>query len=180
MKLCRIIENRWAMVPVLMLSFTITAATVILTLSFADSNVTAVEPDYYRKALAWNDYRKQLAENGALGWVVTSTFVAGENDPALARLELVAADKYGVKIEHAVVRAEFIPILSADSRVELALEESSGGHYAIDVPLRVNGMWEIRITIQSKDRVYSDRFRRHISFGKQRAGEVLIKRRSES
>ena len=170
----RLIQNRWALVPVLMLSFTITAAIVILTFAFSDSNVTAVEPDYYRKALAWDDYRKQLAENGVLGWVVTSTFVAGQNDPTLARLELTVADKYGVNIEHARVRVECIPILAANSRISTALQEISAGHYAADVPLRVNGMWEIRATVEAKNHLYCDRFRRHLSFGKPRPAKPVV------
>ncbi|MCE9619653.1 MAG: FixH family protein [Planctomycetes bacterium] len=162
----RFIENRWAYVPVAMLSFTVTAAAVVVTLAFSDTNVTAAEPDYYRKAASWDDHKRQLAQNNALGWIVTPTIIPGTNDPTLARLELVVADKYGIGIEHASVQAEIIPILSANSRVTLNLPEGDGGHYGVDVPLRVNGQWEIRATVQSKGRLYTDDFRRHVSFGK--------------
>lgn len=38
------------------------------------------------------------------------------------------------------------------------------GRYGIDVPIRINGLWEIRVTIEANGKIYSDRFRRHIAF----------------
>jgi hypothetical protein len=169
MTMRRWIENRWALVPVAMLSLTILAAATVVTVSFSDGNAIAAEPDSYRKGAAWDDTRRQLAQNGALGWVVTPSFVQGLGDPTLARLELSVKDKHGVSIEHAAVRAEIIPILAADSRVTLTLQETQGGHYGADVPLRVNGKWEVRATIESQQRTFADRFSRVLSFARRGA-----------
>jgi len=160
----KFLENRWALVPVVMLSCTVIGATAMVTLALGDGSATAAEPDYYRKGAAWDEMKRQIAENGALGWIVTPSIVAGRKDPRSARLELTIADKYGVKIEGAVVTTEMFPIRAADSRIQLALSPGGAGRYGIDVPIRINGQWEIRVTIEANGKIYSDRFRRHIAF----------------
>ena len=94
----KFLENRWALVPVVMLSCTVIGATAMVTLALGDGSATAAEPDSYRKGAAWDETNRQIAENG------------------------------------------------------------------IDVPIRINGQWEIRVTIEANGKIYSDRFRRHIAF----------------
>lgn len=159
-------RNRWAFVPAAMLSCTIVGAVLVVTLAVNDRGATAAEPDYYRKATAWDRWKEQLARNGALRWVVTPEFVPAAGGTGLARLELSVADKHAVPIEHAVVRAEVVPIRDADSRVDLALPEVSPGRYGADVPLRLGGLWEIRTTVEWKGQRYVDRVRRSLDFGR--------------
>lgn len=160
-----IVRNRWALVPVGMLAATVVGAVLVVTLAVNDRGATAAEPDYYRKATAWDEWKEQLARNGALRWVVTPEFVPAAGGSGLARLELTVADKHGVPIEHAVVRAEIVPIRDADARVGLALTEGAAGRYGADVPLRTGGLWEIRATVEWKGQRYADRIRRSVRFG---------------
>ena len=160
------VRNRWALVPVGMLAATVVGAVLVVTLAVNDRGAAAAEPDYYRKATAWDEWKEQLARNGALRWVVTPEFGPAAGGSGLARLELTVADKHGVPIEHASVRAEVVPIRDADARVELPLAEGAAGRYGADVPLRTGGLWEIRTTVEWKGQRYVDRVRRSVRFGR--------------
>lgn len=157
-------KDRWLLAPFALLSLSVTGATVMITLARGDGQGAAAEPDYYRKAVQWDAVKAQRKANDALGWVVTPTIMAGRDDPRSARLEVVVADKYTVEIAGATVEAEVVPIRAADARVALALLPMGGGRYGADVPMRVGGMWECRVSIVVGERKYCDEFRRQVTF----------------
>ena len=161
-----LVRNRWAFVPVGVLAATVVSAVLVVTLAVNERNATAAEPDSYRKGAAWDEWKAQLAANGALRWVVTPEFLPSPTGSGLARLELSVADKHSVPIEGALVRVEVVPIRDADSRIELALPEAAPGRYGVEVPLRTGGLWELRVTVDWKDKRYRDRIRRTVSFGR--------------
>ena len=164
-----IVANRWALVPVVLIAGTITFAAFAVRLAMNDRQANAVEPDYYRKAVAWDDWKRQQAQNGALGWVVTPSFEASPVDPRRPRLRLDVADKHAVPIEGATVRAQVVPIRDPDARIDVQLVADPAGGYVADVPLRVGGQWEARVEVDWKGKHYADRFRRQVQFAREAA-----------
>ena len=156
-------QSRWAFVPVLLMSGTVVGAAIAVTVAVSERGALAAEPDYYRRGAAYDDWKRQVAANGALRWVVTPEVVPARVGTG-ARLELSVADKHGIALEGAAVRAEVVPIVDADARCAVTLPESSPGIYAADVPLRIGGQWEIRATVEWKGRTWSDRMRRSVTF----------------
>lgn len=159
------LANRWAFVPVAVLGATVAFAVFVVVFLVNERGAIAAEPDSYRKGVAWDDWKRQEAENGVLRWVVTPAIGAAPNGTGLAHLTLSVADKHALPIEGAVVRAEVVPIVDADRRVELAFAEGAPGAYGADVPLRTGGLWEVRTTVEWKGHRYCDRVRRNVSFG---------------
>lgn len=164
-----LIEHRWALVPVAMMLATVAGAVVLVTVAVGDRSALATEPDYYRRGAAYDAWKQQVAANGALRWVVTPAILPAQAG-AGARLELSVADRHGISLEGAAVRAEIIPIRDADARCNLSLAEVAPGRYGVDVPLRVGGQWEIRATVEWKGKTWSDRMRRSVRFGPPREG----------
>lgn len=158
-----LIENRWAFMPVALLavSFAICATGVTIAVSGADP----AEPDYYRKGAQYDSFKAQVAQNGFLGWVVTSELVASTADPRLARLQVTVADKHGIVIDPAEVQVEVVPIRDATQRATVQLARVGDGRYAADVPVRIGGQWELRLTVDAKGKRYTDCFRRPVMFG---------------
>ncbi|MEI6474207.1 MAG: FixH family protein [Planctomycetota bacterium] len=159
-----LLANRWAFVPVIMLSTVVAAAVLVVLFAVNERGATAAEPDYYRKGAAWDDWKRQLALNGVLRWVVTPSIVPSTSATGLARLELTVADRHGMPIEGAVVRADVIPILDGDARVTLTLTHDGSGRYSAELPLRIGGQWEIRSTIEWRGNRFCDRVRRTVEF----------------
>jgi nitrogen fixation protein FixH len=156
-------QARWALVPVLLMSGTVVGAAVAVTVAVSERGALAAEPDYYRRGAAYDDWKRQVAANGALRWVVTPEIVPARVGPG-ARIELSVTDKHGIALEGAAVRAEVVPIVDADARCTVELAELSPGIYGADVPLRIGGQWEIRATVEWKGKTWSDRMRRSVSF----------------
>jgi hypothetical protein len=163
-----VIHNRWAFAPValLLLSLALCTTGVALALTNADTP----EPDYYRKGAEYDAFKQQLLANDALGWIMTPSLVPSTADPRLVRLELTVTDKHNIAIDPAEVAVEIVPFQDASRRLWLTLERTEAGHHSIDVPLRVGGQWEFRVTVCSRGRTYTDTFRRPMTFSKGRSG----------
>lgn len=158
-----IVANRWVLFPVAMIAGTVVFAVISVAIAVGDG--TAAEPDSYRKSIAWDAHRAQVAQNGLLGWVVTPTVVGGSGLDGAVMLRIGVADKHAVPIDGGRVIAEVVPIRDADRRVTLELAEVAPGTYEAKCPVRIGGQWEIRTTIESRGKRYADRVRRFVEFG---------------
>lgn len=107
----------------------------------------AVEPDYYRKSLEWDQTMAQEDTNRALGWRLA---VAGEGASLPGRLRLVArlTDRAGQPLEGAAVVVEARHGARAAEPVGGVLEPDGGGRYAAELPLVRPGLWELRFDVR--------------------------------
>lgn len=158
-----IIANRWVLFPVAMIAGTVVFAVISVAIAVGDG--TAAEPDSYRKSVAWDAHRAQVAQNGLLGWVVTPTVTGGSGLDGAVLLRIAVADKHSVPIDGGRVVAEIVPIRDADRRATVELKEVAPGTYEAPCPVRVGGQWEIRTVVESRGMRYADRVRRFIEFG---------------
>jgi hypothetical protein len=158
-----IVANRWVLFPVAMIAGTVIFAAIAVAIAVGDG--TAAEPDSYRKSVAWDAHRVQVAQNGLLGWVVTPTVSGGSGRDGAVVLRIGVADKHAVPIDGGRVVVEVVPIRDADRRVTLELKEVAPGTYEASCPVRVSGQWEIRTTIESRGKRYADRVRRFVDLG---------------
>ena len=129
--------------------------------SLATSNDSyAVEPDYYRKALTWNDKRAQDHRNDELGWRLDFAVEPASTgaDPVL-RVDLVDAD--GTPIIDAVVSVEAFANTRRDDVLTASLSPVADV-YETTMPMRGNGRWEFRFTVTRGDEVFTYAETRHI------------------
>lgn len=119
---------------------------IVITTAFIASGPgsTAVEPDYYSRAMAWDEQAAALRRAEELGWAV-----ALAPPDAQGRLTLTLADARGRPLLGAEVSAVVFPHADAANRATLALlpDELTGrytGRAAMDCP----GLWEVRLTIR--------------------------------
>lgn len=153
-----LLRNRWALFPVVMLLGSLCLG--VVTVSAALQSHGESEPDFYRKGMQWDVHRAQLAQNGALAWTLTPAIRCGGDDAPFPSVEVSVNDKHGVAIAGARVRLEVVPILAADLRMEMPMLEVRPGVYAAPCPLRVDGMWELRFSVESRGHTYVDVVRR--------------------
>lgn len=128
---------------------------------FATSNPSyAVEPDYYRKALAWDEKRAQDRYNSELGWRFEFTVepVAAGQDPIL-RVELTTTD--GQAVSDANVAVEAFANARRDDILTATLSATETG-YETTMPMRRNGLWEFRFTVTRGDELFTYADTRHI------------------
>jgi len=105
----------------------------------------AVEPDYYAKALAWDETMAQQARNEALGWSLgLSVEPTGERGRVTVEARLT--DRAGVPLSGARVAVEGLHNARAN-RVLTAVLEPRGPEYAAVMPLARPGLWEFRVRV---------------------------------
>jgi nitrogen fixation protein FixH len=105
----------------------------------------AVEPDYYAKALAWDETMVQQAHNEALGWSLGLRFEpTGERGRMTVTARLT--DRAGTPLPGAHVAIEARHNARA-SRVFTAVLEPRTIGYAAAMPLARAGLWEFRVRV---------------------------------
>ena len=92
----------WILVPVVLLTLSLLGALTTAAIAVSDPSF-AVEPDYYKKALHWDQHQTALERSARLGWSV-----ALRTEPAIVGAELVVElrDRQGQPVEGADVRVE--------------------------------------------------------------------------
>lgn len=155
-----LIENRWMLVPVLLLgaSVVITTATV---LSAVVGHPLGMEPFYDVKAASWDAEREQRAQNDRLRWVVTPELAS---EGAHRSLRLRVEDKHAARIPAEHVSVECIPVLRGESRrvVVLAAAPGETGVFEGSFDCGIGGQWEFRVTVDAANGRYTDTFRRQL------------------
>jgi nitrogen fixation protein FixH len=113
----------------------------------------AVEPDYYAKALAWDETMAQQARNEALGW---SLVIAVEPTGERGRMAVVVglSDGAGAPLPGARIEIEALHNARA-SRVLTAVLEPRGPDYATVMQLSRPGLWEFRVRVTRGPEVFT-------------------------
>jgi len=128
---------------------------------FATSNESyAVEPDYYQKALHWNDKRAQDHHNAELGWQLEFTVepAAPGQYPTL-RAELTGMD--GEPITDAAIAVEAFANARREDILTATLNAADSS-YLTTMPMRRDGLWEFRFSVTRGDELFTHREMRHV------------------
>lgn len=108
----------------------------------------AVEPDYYRKALAWDNTARQQRRNAELGW--TAGLELGEAPSAIGerelRFRLQTAD--GRALDGAAVELEAFPHSRGNERHSVRMTSAGDGVYVAGLRFEPRGLWEFRFSVQ--------------------------------
>ena len=109
----------WPVALVSVLALTVIANFWVLWAAGDDQHL-ALEPDYYRKALAWDSTVAQRERNVALGWRATATLDRS------GQLAVVVKDSAGATIPELVMTVEVIPIALAARAATVTLVDGVG------------------------------------------------------
>jgi nitrogen fixation protein FixH len=131
-----------------------------LYLAYSDRSF-AVEPDYYQKAIGWDDTAAALERSIALGW--TATFQTGDVGALGRNVSLTLADRVGAPIESAAV--SLVAFHNARAAQQLRCDLSPSGRpgvYTAQLDLARPGLWEFRITATRGPDVFTAVVRREL------------------
>lgn len=122
----------------------------------------AVEPNYYLKALQWNDTAAQIQANAQLGWSVSTDL--GNDVSLLGERWLVCRlqDAEGQPIGGAQMELTAFAHARADERMKIALAEAEAGSYSAKLRLRTSGLWDFEITARRGEQTFTHREQREV------------------
>lgn len=136
----------WPLALVAVLALTV-IANVWLLFAASDDQHLAFEPDYYRKAVAWDSTVARAERSRSLGWVAAVTLGAD------GHLTVQLADSAGRPVDSAAATVEVIPIAHANRTLTIPLSRSGPGRSEAAVPLVYSGLHELRLTaVRGPDR----------------------------
>ncbi len=137
----------WPGMVVALISISLCFAGVTAFVALTDPSF-AVEPDYYDKALRWDEQCEQAVRNSELGWRVEIE-VSRSPDP-LGRREarLTALNADGRPLEGATASVEMFHHARSSQRLSATLAESTPGVFVGSLPIERQGVWEVRFEVR--------------------------------
>ena len=103
----------------------------------------SVEGSPYDRGLAYNEALAAARAQEALGWRAGLDFEG--HGPTGGALDFTLADRAGVPLTGAEVRARFVRPSHQGQDFELDLPETAAGRYGAEVGLPLPGLWEVRV-----------------------------------
>jgi len=151
----------WAYVPIGLIAASILGLGYMAHLAVDDPSF-AVEKDYYKKAVAWDETRAQAERNAKLGWKVDLEVV-----PRGSELELKVRplDARGGRLEGAAVEVEAFANARAGHIVSAHLAPHGAEGLAAVVPFVHAGVWEFRFVVEAGGQRFTQVLRREIPGG---------------
>lgn len=134
----------WPIAIVAILTLTVGANFAIYYVANDDQGI-AIEPDYYRKAVAWDSTMAQARENRVLGWHVTPSLAAFTGRDG-AELRVTLTDSTGAAISGATVKVVAFYNARAGEISDTTLVPERGG-YGGRLPVHHGGIWELRFDV---------------------------------
>lgn len=122
------------------LNFCIVAITVIA--AGRNPSSFAIEPDYDRKALRWEETAQQLRQNQRLAWTITI------DRADASTLAVTITDAAGRPLDSATITAEAFHHAHARDKMITTLTPTSPGQYTGTFAATTPGLWEFHFTVQ--------------------------------
>lgn len=123
----------------------------------------AVEPDYYQKALAWDQTMAQQRQNRRLGWELGCDLQSGDGAEAGVTLRATLRDRAGAPLSGATVRLTALHLARASRRLQTTLSPGAAGEYRGVLPLGRDGRWELRFEVQQGRERFTRTLERRLS-----------------
>jgi nitrogen fixation protein FixH len=153
----------WAWVPALLLGSMVTGLGTLAYIAVDDPGF-ALEPNYYDKAVHWDQRQAELRAGQALGLKLgLSPLTLGAGDKV--ELELTVQDRHGSPLLGAEVRLDAFPNASASHVQQLLLREARPGVYTGELTRGVRGLWEMRVSVKQGAATYRESLRRDVNKG---------------
>ncbi|MEI9941926.1 MAG: FixH family protein [Pseudomonadota bacterium] len=134
----------WALVPVALLLTSAVGVGSMAIVAVRDPNF-ATEPDYYQKAIRWDQTQAQAATNQRLGYVVKLPPFLRFDPQGRATLELTVSDRLGQPVTGARLTGDAFANAYSGVIFGMVFVESSAGHYLAKFTTHHPGQWVFEI-----------------------------------
>jgi len=134
----------WALVPVALLGTMFVGWGVMVSLAL-DDPAFAIEPDYYDKAVHFDEHRAEVRESRELGW---SLDVRPQLDAEGARVLVTLKDREQRPIPGASVKATVFHNARSSQWRQIDFRDDGHGNYTQRLTPWRPGLWELRFDVQ--------------------------------
>jgi FixH len=135
----------WAFVPAALLLTSAVGVGGMAIVAIRDPNF-ATEPDYYQKAILWDQTQAQAAENQRLSYRLLLPPSLKFDKHGRVTLELELRERLGQPISGARITADAFANAYSGDIVRLAFSERTPGVYQAVLSVHQRGVWVFRIS----------------------------------
>jgi nitrogen fixation protein FixH len=125
----------------------------------------ALEPDYYDKAVHWDETQAEARASEALGLKLELTAPLAVAAGGKVKVQLSVKDRRDLAFSGAEVTLEAFPNAYAGRTQRLSLTELAPGVYGGELSRGVPGLWELRIVVTQGGLHYGEVLRRDVAKG---------------
>lgn len=145
----------WPGLVVCILGISFTFAGVTMYVAMTDPSFS-VEPDYYQKALDWDQTARQRELNEQLAWAAAISVGDAHGPLNLRDLTMTLTDDQGDAIENARVTLHAFHHARRNESLDATLEAGDGaGVYSASMPIKRDGLWEFRLVVDHDGRRFT-------------------------
>ncbi|MCB9845214.1 MAG: FixH family protein [Phycisphaeraceae bacterium] len=134
----------WPGLVVTLISISVGFAAITAYFALSDPSATVV-PDYYQRALDWDESAGRRAASEALGWKAGVSVDAAPNAAGLRAVRVRLVDSEGAALAGLSVRLSAFAHVRAREVQHIDLEELGDGFYAGPIRVLHPGLWQIQI-----------------------------------
>lgn len=134
----------WGSLVVGLLGIQVVVGVGAVILATGDPSVSVV-PDYYDKALRWDDEKQSRADSEALGWQADISVPGGADRNGDRTVVVRLRDEEGTAIDGAAVIMSVYHHARASELQELELRGHGDGHYSGTARMPQGGLWQFEL-----------------------------------
>ncbi len=146
---------RWPLIVTGLLSCHVGAMVLAVNIaSVGEGN--AILPDYYGKALRWDEMRLQAAASESLGWAYTLTPSVLMGDDGLRSLRGTLADASGMGLADAKVHVRVWHYEAKRPQESGEVTTDANGAFRVSLPMELSGAWTCETMVSRGADVFID------------------------
>lgn len=139
-------SSLWAFAPAVLLTSMVGGLGTMAYIASSDPSF-AVERDYYKKAVHWDEQRAQESLNLKLGWRIEAREERRDTRTGLTEFTFRVSDMRGEPVRNGELTVTTFHNARAGETVERTTKESAPGEYKLQLPMKRPGLWELRLSI---------------------------------
>lgn len=157
----------WGSIVVGFLALQVLIGVAAIFLATGDPSV-AVVPDYYEKAIKWDEYVALQTQSDRLGWQVGTEIAPTGKSLQSQYVMLYLRDAQGRPLSDLSGRVRVYHHARASQTEEVSIQPMSAGVYSAEVQMPRDGLWEVELDVQGTE---GQRFVKTTTFDVHRAGK---------
>lgn len=134
-------RSLWFLMPIVLLGGLLSLLGTLVFVATNDDGF-AIEPDYYLKAVRWDEAQRAREASAALGWDPTVRLL---RQGTTVTLQLTLDDARSARVTGAHISVEAFPNAHAGELHRVTLSETAPGVYQGTLESARAGLWEVRI-----------------------------------
>lgn len=157
----RRVGRRWIAFVAALFLLQVGAVVVMISIATRDRSF-ALEPDYYQKAMHWDESAQLQRASARLGWSLALE-VEPQNANGTQVVSAIIRDREGNPVQGATVTAEWFHHARARERHLAEFVAGPDGSYAAPLVFSRSGLYEFRLTAKRGDETYVTKIQRDIT-----------------